>query len=74
MHSWQREIGIKVAKHGNRSVSSRSGSSDLLVAFGIPLDRSADDARQLLDEVGLCFLFAPQYHSGFRFAPLCANN
>lgn len=62
------EVGIKVAKHGNRSVSSRSGSSDLLAAFGIPLDRSADDARQLLDEVGLCFLFAPQYHSGFRFA------
>lgn len=62
------EIGIKVAKHGNRSVSSRSGSSDLLAAFGIPLDNSADTARQLLDEVGLCFLFAPFYHSGFRFA------
>ncbi|MGX8807680.1 anthranilate phosphoribosyltransferase, partial [Enterobacter hormaechei] len=49
------EIGLKVANHGNRCVSSRSGSSDLLAAFGIPLDKSANDARQLLDEIGLCF-------------------
>lgn len=62
------EIGIKIAKHGNRSVSSLSGSSDLLAALGIPLDKTAKDARQQLDEVGLCFLFAPQYHSGFRYA------
>ncbi|MTC71555.1 anthranilate phosphoribosyltransferase [Providencia sp. wls1919] len=62
------ECGIKVAKHGNRSVSSRSGSSDLLAAFGIALDLSAQSARDALDELGLCFLFAPQYHSGFRHA------
>lgn len=62
------ESGIKVAKHGNRSVSSRSGSSDLLAAFGIALDLSAQSARDALDELGVCFLFAPQYHSGFRHA------
>lgn len=60
--------GIKVAKHGNRSVSSRSGSSDLLSAFGIALDLSAQSARNALDDLGVCFLFAPQYHSGFRHA------
>lgn len=60
--------GLKVAKHGNRSVSSQSGSSDLLAAFGISLDLPAEQARQALDELNVCFLFAPQYHSGFRHA------
>lgn len=60
--------GVKVAKHGNRSVSSRSGSSDLLAAFGIRLDMSAEESRLALDELGVCFLFAPQYHTGFRHA------
>lgn len=60
--------GLKIAKHGNRSVSSRSGSSDLLSAFGIKLDMSAQDSRQALDDLGVCFLFAPQYHLGFRHA------
>ena len=61
-------IGLKVAKHGNRSVSSRSGSSDLLAAFGINLDMNAEASRQALDELGVCFLFAPKYHTGFRHA------
>lgn len=60
--------GAKVAKHGNRSVSSRSGSSDLLAAFGIRLDLPAIESRQALDDLGVCFLFAPQYHTGFRHA------
>ncbi|WP_114193724.1 anthranilate phosphoribosyltransferase [Edaphovirga cremea] len=60
--------GAKIAKHGNRSVSSRSGSSDLLAAFGIRLDMAAEDSRKALDELGVCFLFAPQYHTGFRHA------
>ncbi|NDL62424.1 anthranilate phosphoribosyltransferase [Enterobacteriales bacterium SAP-6] len=60
--------GARVAKHGNRSVSSRSGSSDLLAAFGIRLDMPAEMSRQALDELGVCFLFAPQYHTGFRHA------
>jgi len=60
--------GLKVAKHGNRSVSSKSGSSDLLAAFGISLDLPAEEARQALDDLNVCFLFAPQYHTGFRHA------
>ncbi|KGD73123.1 Anthranilate phosphoribosyltransferase [Tatumella morbirosei] len=60
--------GLKVAKHGNRSVSSKSGSSDLLAAFGINLDMTPESARQALDDQNVCFLFAPQYHSGFRYA------
>lgn len=60
--------GIKVAKHGSRSVSSKTGSSDLLNAFGIALDTPAEISRGALDDVGVCFLFAPHYHDGFRFA------
>lgn len=60
--------GLKVAKHGNRSVSSQSGSSDLLAAFGVPLEMTPQQSRQALDQTGVCFLFAPQYHSGFRHA------
>ncbi|QFU22258.1 anthranilate phosphoribosyltransferase [Shewanella eurypsychrophilus] len=60
--------GAKVAKHGNRSVSSKSGSSDLLAQFGIDLTMSPDTARDCLDELGLCFLFAPHYHGGVRHA------
>lgn len=61
-------MGFKVAKHGNRGVSSKSGSSDVLAALGIKLNMSADIARQALDDLGVCFLFAQQYHSGFRHA------
>ncbi|MDO2949846.1 anthranilate phosphoribosyltransferase [Aeromonas simiae] len=60
--------GLKVAKHGNRSVSSKSGSSDLLDQMGIRLDMSPELSRRCLDEVGVCFLFAPQYHAGVRHA------
>lgn len=60
--------GFKVAKHGNRSVSSQSGSSDLLQALGINTHPSAMQSRQMLDELNLCFLFAPHYHPGFSHA------
>ncbi|HDV5286136.1 TPA: anthranilate phosphoribosyltransferase [Vibrio cholerae] len=60
--------GVKVAKHGNRGVSSKSGSSDLLSSFGINLAMSAQDSRQALDDLGVAFLFAPQYHGGVRHA------
>jgi anthranilate phosphoribosyltransferase len=60
--------GVKVAKHGNRSVSSKSGSADLFKAFDLELSMSPDTARQCLDQSNLCFLFAPNYHSGIRHA------
>lgn len=60
--------GVKVAKHGNRGVSSKSGSSDLLDSFGINLAMSADDTRKAVDDLGVAFLFAPEYHGGVRHA------
>lgn len=60
--------GLKMVKHGNRSVSSKSGSSDLLAAFGINLNPTPEKARECLDQLGVCFLFAPQYHGGVRHA------
>ena len=59
-------MGAKVAKHGNRSVSSKSGASDVLTALGVNVNVTPEQARQALDEIGICFLFAQQYHSGFR--------
>lgn len=60
--------GLKMAKHGNRSVSSMSGSADLLEAFGVNLSMSPDTAEHCLLKTNLCFLYAPAYHSGFRHA------
>lgn len=61
-------MGIAVAKHGNRSVSSRSGSADVLEAMSIPLDGTPAQARTMLDTYKFCFLFAPHYHPGFKYA------
>ncbi len=58
--------GIKVAKHGNRSVSSKSGSSDLFSGLGLNINMSADTARQCLDSANICFLAAPIYHLGMK--------
>jgi anthranilate phosphoribosyltransferase len=60
--------GLKMAKHGNRSVSSMSGSADLLEAFGVNLMMSPQTASQCLTETNLCFLYAPAYHPGFKYA------
>ena len=60
--------GLKVCKHGSRSVSSKSGSSDLLAAFGVNLDMTPEVARRCLDTLNVCVIFAPQYHAGMRFA------
>ena len=60
--------GIKVAKHGNRSVSSNSGSSDLFAGLGINLDMSPQTARKCLDEANLSYLAAPFYHTGVKLA------
>ncbi len=63
--------GIKVAKHGNRAITSRSGSADVLEALGMNTAMSPDVAAHILDELGICFLFAPSFHTGFaRVAPI----
>lgn len=60
--------GMPVAKHGNRSVSSKSGAADVLEALGVNLSLSAEQAAQCLHDCGLSFLFAPQFHGSLRFA------
>lgn len=56
--------GAIVAKHGNRAVSSKSGSSDVLAALGVKIDAGAAVAERCLREIGLAFLFAPAFHAG----------
>ncbi len=58
--------GVKVAKHGNRALSSRSGSHDVIEALGIDPAPSPDLAARCLDEVGICFMFAPAYHAATK--------
>ncbi len=58
--------GVRVAKHGNRALSSRSGSHDVLEALGLDPAPGPELARRCLDEVGLCFLFAPVYHAATK--------
>lgn len=60
--------GARVAKHGNRSVSSTSGSSDVLEHLGVPLDLSPEQVARAIDEVGVGFMFAPAHHSAMRHA------
>lgn len=62
------EMGIPIAKTGNRSVSSRCGSADVLERLGVRLDPDPAVGRKCLDEAGICFIFAPQYHPGVRHA------
>ncbi|WP_080845820.1 anthranilate phosphoribosyltransferase [Cytobacillus gottheilii] len=54
--------GIPVAKHGNRSISSKTGSADVLEQLGISLDYSPELAEELLEQIGICFMFAPHVH------------
>lgn len=60
--------GVPVAKHGNRSVSSKSGAADVLEKLGINIMLSSVQSRLILEQINLCFLFAPNYHSSMKFA------
>ncbi|MGP5064439.1 anthranilate phosphoribosyltransferase [Psychrobacter celer] len=60
--------GAQVAKHGNRGVSTKSGSSDLLEQAGISLTLSPEQAKQCIENQGIGFLFAPNHHSAMRYA------
>jgi anthranilate phosphoribosyltransferase len=58
--------GVTVAKHGNRAVSSRSGSADVLSALGVDVDASKEVVERCIAEVGIGFLFAPRLHPAFK--------
>jgi anthranilate phosphoribosyltransferase len=60
--------GARVAKHGNRSVSSRSGSADVLEAAGVNLELTPEQVGRCIDEVGVGFLFAPRHHGAMKHA------
>lgn len=59
--------GVKVAKHGNRAASSRSGTADCLEALGVNLDQSPARCVELLKEAGMCFFFAQKYHTSMKY-------
>lgn len=59
--------GINVAKHGNRSMSSKSGSADCLECLGIDITVSPEKSKKILDEIGICFMFAQGYHKSMKF-------
>ncbi len=58
--------GARVAKHGNRAISSKSGAADVLEALGVSVTATADEAAQLIREVGIAFLFAPAFHPAMK--------
>jgi anthranilate phosphoribosyltransferase len=60
--------GVAVAKHGNRAVSSRTGSADVLESLGVRIDLTPEAAGRSLDLLGITFLFAPNYHAALRHA------
>lgn len=59
--------GVKITKHGNRAASSKCGTADCLEALGVNLQQDPKQCVKLLDEVGICFLFAQKYHSAMKY-------
>lgn len=60
--------GISVAKHGNRSVSSRCGSADLLESLGANINLSVKQSEKMLEDINMCFMYAPSYHASMKYA------
>ena len=60
--------GLKVAKHGGRAVSSRSGSADVLEALGVKIELNAEQVQQCLNQIGIGFMFAPVFHPALKYA------
>jgi anthranilate phosphoribosyltransferase len=60
--------GVKVAKHGNRAASSQCGSADVLESLGVIIDLAPERVKRCLDEVGICFMFAPLFHPAMKYA------
>ena len=58
--------GVPVAKHGNRSASSKCGSADVLESLGVKLNISPQKNKNILEKIGICFMFAPIYHPSFK--------
>ena len=58
--------GLKVAKHGNRAITSKSGTADVLAALGVNIEATLEQQRRALDEAGICFLFALAHHGAMR--------
>src|SRR3954467_4787893 len=58
--------GLKVAKHGNRAITSKSGTADVLTALGVNIDATREQQRRALDEAGICFLFAQAHHGAMK--------
>lgn len=59
--------GVSVAKHGNRAASSKSGSADVLEALGVNIMISPEKSKAILEEIGICFLFAQKYHLAMKY-------
>ncbi|MNO12580.1 Anthranilate phosphoribosyltransferase [compost metagenome] len=61
-------VSVRVAKHGNRSASGRSGSADVLEALGVNIQLDAGQAKRCLDDIGICFMFSQLYHPSMKHA------
>lgn len=59
--------GVKIAKHGNRAASSKSGAADCLEALGVNIELEPEKCVKLLEEIGICFLFAQKYHTSMKY-------
>ena len=60
-------VGVPVAKHGNRASSSKSGAADVLEALGVNIHISPEHSKELLQQIGICFLFAQNYHITMKY-------